>query len=87
MLWDSEQYWRKACLYARRAFSETGTSSHRPLWSALALEFLARAALTHIHPVLNADSKDEHNLLYPFAEHLKKQPRSIPLHAVLGRLG
>jgi hypothetical protein len=51
------------------------------------LEFLARAALTKIHPALNADPEgDGLNLLYAFGFDLKGQPKSLPIHAVLLRL-
>jgi hypothetical protein len=54
---------------------------------SLALEFLARASLTKIHPALNADPEDEGvNILYAFGFEVKGQPKSLPIHAVFLRL-
>ena len=53
---------------------------------ALALELLARAALTKMHPALNADPRDEKNLFYALGFPIVEQPRSIPAHAVYLRL-
>lgn len=86
MIWDSDQYWSKAQLYARRALEDGLEPWERAFWSALALEFLARAALTNIHAVLNADPQSELNLFYALGFEIKGQPRSLPVHAVLGRL-
>src|SRR4051794_2172325 len=86
MMWDPEQYWLKARVYARRSLDDGKGDWERAFWSALALEFLARCALTSIHPALNADPRDETNLFYAFGYDIKGQPRSLPVHAVLGRL-
>jgi hypothetical protein len=86
MVWDSEDYWVKARLYARRALDDGRDDWERAFWSALALEFLARSALTSIHPTLNADPQQETNLFYALGFDIKGQPRSVPVHAVLARL-
>lgn len=86
-MWDPEQYWNKARLYARRALEDGREDWERAFWAALALEFLARSALATIHPVLNADPQNEANLFYALGYDIKGQPRSLPVHAVLGRLG
>lgn len=86
MVWDSDQYWLKAQLYALRAFEDGRRAWERPFWSALALELLARSALTRVHPALNADPQQEDNLFYALGFEIKGQPRSIPVHAVLARL-
>jgi hypothetical protein len=86
MMWDAEQYWSKARLYARRALGDGLDDWERAFWSALSLEFLARSSLATIHPVLNADPRDERNLFYAFGYEIKGQPRSLPVHAVLGRI-
>jgi hypothetical protein len=87
MVWDSEQYWKKAIRYAEMASEPERAAWERPFWLSLALEFLARASLTKIHPALNADPEGEGlNLLYAFGYELKGQPKSLPIHAVFLRL-
>ncbi len=87
MVWDSEQYWRKSIRYAEMASEPEREAWERPFWLSLALEFLARACLTKIHPALNADPEgDGLNLLYAFGYELKGQPKSLPIHAVFSRL-
>jgi hypothetical protein len=87
MLWDSEQYWKKAIRYAEMASQPEREPWERPFWFSLVLEFFARACLTKIHPALNADPEgDGVNLLYAFGYDLKGQPKSLPIHAVLLRL-
>lgn len=87
MLWSSEQYQRKAQRYAEMASEAERATWERPFWLSLSLEFLARAALTKIHPALNADPQgDGLNLLYAFGYELKGQPKSLPIHAVFLRL-
>jgi hypothetical protein len=59
------------------------------LWSALALEHLARAALAHISPVLLADQKDWNNLYSALGNTPKVRkfvPKSIEISAVVARL-
>jgi hypothetical protein len=87
MVWDTEQYWKKARRYAELAAQSERENWERPFWLSLAVEFLARACLTKIHPVLNADpEQDGANLLYAFGCELKGQPKSLPIHAVFLRL-
>lgn len=87
MVWDSEQYWKKAVSYVEMAEEPERATWERPFWLSLALEFLARSALTKIHPALNADPEgDGNNLLYAFGYEVKGQPKSLPIHAVLLRL-
>jgi hypothetical protein len=87
MVWESEQYWKKAIRYVELAYEPEREPWEKPFWLSLALEFLARAALTKIHPALNADPQEDGlNLLYAFGYELKGQPKSLPIHAVLLRL-
>lgn len=86
-IWNSNQYFEKAALYIRTSRDPNRGAWEKPLWYALALEHLARATLTSVHPALNADPQNEGvNLLYAFGYELKGQPRSIPIHAVFARL-
>jgi len=87
MVWDSEQYWKKAVRYVEMASQPEREPWERPFWLSLGLEFLARASLTKIHPALNADPEGEGlNLLYAFGYELKGQPKSLPIHAIFLRL-
>src|ERR1041384_1852224 len=87
MVWDCEQYWKKAVRYAEMGSDTERDTWKRTFWLSLALEFLARASLTKIHPALNADPEGEgNNLLYAFGYELKGQPKSLPIHAVFLRL-
>jgi hypothetical protein len=84
--WDSDQLWLKAKLFADQANEHDQGSSEFAFNSSLALECLARAALTHVHPALNADPRDDKNLLYGFGIDVKGTPRSLPAHSVYIRL-
>lgn len=86
MRWDPDLLYQKAKLYLERANALDHESMEFPFWSSLALELLARAALTHLHPALNADPRQPDNLLYACGVETTKQPRSLPLHAVFLRL-
>jgi hypothetical protein len=87
VVWDSDQYWKKAVRYAEIASQVERDKWERPFWLSLALEFLARAALTSVHAALNADPEgDGVNILYAFGFEVKGQPKSLPIHAVLLRL-
>ncbi|HEY6803203.1 MAG TPA: hypothetical protein VI306_06455 [Pyrinomonadaceae bacterium] len=83
--WDSDQLWLKAKAYIDKANEVEHGDPHFPFWSSLALELLTRAALTYIHPVLNADPREDSNLLYACGFEIK-QPRSLPAHSVYLRL-
>jgi hypothetical protein len=87
MKWDSREYWLKSKVYQARAIEMGRDDSERSFWRSLALEHLLRAALTHLHPALNADPQNEGiNLLYAFGIEIKGEPRTIPIHAVTARL-
>lgn len=85
-MWDSKQLWMKAKTYAELANKVPHNNPHFPFWSSLSLEFLGRAALTKIHPVLNADPREDTNLLYACGFSIVGQPRSIPAHSLFLRL-
>jgi hypothetical protein len=84
--WDSDGLWLKAKMLIDKANEHDHSSPEFAFWSALALECVARAALTKIHPVLNADPRDDTNLLYGCGFPVTAQPRSLPLHSVYIRL-
>ncbi len=84
--WDSKKLWLKARSFMDKANSFDSNSPEFPFWCALALECLARSALTKIHPALNADPRNDENLLYGFGFNVTAQPRSLPAHSVYIRL-
>jgi len=85
-MWDSEALWLKAKTFVDKANAVEHGNPDFGLWSSLALELLARAALTKIHPALNADPKDERNLFFSLGIQVVDQPRSLPAHSVYPRL-
>ena len=84
--WDPNQLWNKALKFSRRA--SVANDADGTLYSCLALELLARAALTAIHPALNADPQNEGaHIMYACGIPLRTgQPKSVPVHAVFTRL-
>ena len=60
-------------------------SSEFAFFAALSLECLGRSALTKVHPVLNADPREDTNILYACSYSFAK-PRSLPAHSVYIRL-
>lgn len=83
--WDSGKLWLKAKLFIDRANEHEQSSVDFAFWCALSLECLARSALTSVHPVLNADPREDSNLLYACGFAFSK-PRSLPAHSVYIRL-
>jgi len=90
-LWDEQLLWAKAELYMEEARKYERDTWLFPFWSTLSLEMLARAALSHIHPVLLASSNDRDciNLLYALNQSDKLTstpiPRSIDISEVFSR--
>lgn len=85
-MWSTEGLWLKAKLFIDKANAVDHASSDFPFWSVLSIEFLARAALTNIHPSLNADPREDVNLLYACGVEISGQPKSLPVHSVYIRL-
>lgn len=83
--WDSEGLWKKAKLFMDQANESDHGSSEFAFFASLALECLARSALTKVHPVLNADPRDDSNVLYACGYTFAK-PRSLPAHSVYLRV-
>lgn len=84
--WSVEPLWQKARLYVQRALAEDRNGPLFPLWLTLALEFIGRAALARVHPVLLADPRDGDNILYAFGYSTKERgPRSVPAKTVFTR--
>ena len=72
-MWDTNDLWLKANVFIDKANTLDHNEPDFGLWSALALELLGRAALSNIHPALNADPKDERNLFYALGLHRVEQ--------------
>lgn len=85
MDWQSEVLYNEAKLYAQRAHNESVDSSLFAFWMSLALELIARSALSQIHPVLLADPREQDNIHYAFGIIPKKIPLSIPSKALYAR--
>ena len=84
-MWSEEDYWLKAKLYIRRAQASESEDNLYPFWMALAIEFIARASLSRVHPVLNADTRKVENIYFALGLGDIGNPRTIPLHAVFQR--
>lgn len=83
--WDCSKYKVKANLFGYFAKNADKNSSPYRIWCFLYFEFLARAALAKIHPVLMADPSDAMNILYPFGVSSSKPPKSIPAKTIYVR--
>ncbi|ANH08767.1 hypothetical protein [Shinella sp. HZN7] len=87
---DPEALYAKAERYIQHMDTYNSDEWEYALWSSLALEFLARAALTNISPALLADTDRSWSSLYhalgftPFEE--KFSPKSIAITEVFKRL-
>lgn len=86
MIWKSDDLWQKAKLYFCRAYAVNREDPLFPLWSSLALELLARAALAGVHPVLLADPQQGENILYACGFPSSALPKSVPAKTVFHRL-
>ena len=86
--WTYEKLWLKAKLYLQKALAEDRESETFPLWASISLEFICRATLAKVHPVLLADPREGENILYVFGFQKKPNyiPISIPTKSVLERL-
>lgn len=86
-IWSEEALLRKAQVYVERAAGVEQGSGLEQLWSLLALELLARAAVARVHPVLLADPQSEGpHLLYAFGYgEPRHPPKSVPIATVFRR--
>ena len=86
--WSEQSLFNKARLYIEHIESQPHDSSSG-LWSALSLELLARAALSHISPVLLAGEKNWRNLMYALGRQPTKRgftPVSISAKQLFDRV-
>ena len=88
-IWSANSLFNKAKLYAQQMQNHTASDWQNYLWCALSLEFLERAALAHISPVLLADCKKWENIAYAIGRGKLSRlqvPRSISTGNVIKRL-
>lgn len=89
--WNADALFAKAQRYVEHMAKEDSKSWEHALWSSLALEFLARAALSNVSPALLADCGERnwsslfHALGFTPRE-AKFSPRSIAMTDVIKRL-
>src|SRR5713226_846260 len=87
--WSAEALLAKASRYAEEMQSHSPDDWQFGLSSTFVLEFLARAALANISPVLLADPNDWNNTYYALGGNPKASkfiPRSIDVSSVIKRL-
>jgi hypothetical protein len=84
-IWSEQALFSKALVYVQRASAVDADTGLEQLWSLMALELLARAAIARVHPALLADPQDGANLLYAFGYGDLKPPRSVPVATVFRR--
>ena len=84
-MWSEEEYWSKGQLYIRRAQSTEADHGLYSFWMCLAIEFIARAALSKVSPVLNADPNQVENIYFALGLEGVGTPKTVPLHSVFVR--
>lgn len=87
--YDHEALWLKSKLFLNHAMDENEprTFEERALWASLALELLAKAALSRLSPLLIATPQEDGNNLLIAAGAIAGDARfrSIPAHTLFGR--
>lgn len=87
--WSEESLFCKATLYFEQIKSHTADDWQYGFWSALSLELLSRAALSHISPVFLADTKNWRNLAHALGKNptaKKFSPISLNAGEIFNRL-
>ena len=85
-MWDYDSLYKKSKYFVRKGLEhQTQEFAEAPLWFILAIELLARATLSRIHPVLLADPQDGANIMSAFGFGRKKAPMSVPAKTVFRR--
>lgn len=86
--WSEDSLFNKAKLYVEEMESKP-SGWQCGFWSALSLEILARAALSHISPVLLANDRNWRNLMHALGGSSTKKgfsPTSIPTTELFARV-
>ena len=84
-MWSEQDYWSKGQLYVRRAQLAEADEGLYAFWMSLAMEFIARAALSKVSPVLNADPNQVDNIYFALGVGEVGRPKTVPLHSVFTR--
>lgn len=87
--WSSEALFSKALIYIGKMETTQLDDPDYGLWSSLSLEFLARAALSHISPALLADAHSWRNVQFSLGHDVTLKgftPKSIGIKDVFSRL-
>lgn len=87
--WTKETLLSKAKIYAEEMHKFTSEDWQFGLYSSLSLEFLSRAALAAISPILLADQQNWRNLLYAIGHDVNSKkftPNSIGIKECLSRI-
>ncbi|WP_245250778.1 hypothetical protein [Pantoea endophytica] len=87
--WSSDTLFSKALIYVGKMEKTRLDDADYGLWSSLSLEFLARAALSHISPTLLADSHSWRNIHFSLGHEVTMKgfsPKSIGIKDVFNRL-
>jgi hypothetical protein len=89
-LWDEQLLWAKARQYIDIAYDQDREEWLFAFWATLSLELLARAALSHIHPALlaNTSERDGRHLIYSLGllpSTKNYMPKSIEVSDVFDR--
>lgn len=87
--WSSDALFSKALIYVGKMESTQLDDPDYGLWSSLSLEFLARAALSHISPTLLADAHSWRNVHFSLGHEVTMKgfsPKSIGIKEVFIRL-
>jgi hypothetical protein len=89
-VWTYDLLWAKSLMYMQRALAAPRDSDLFPFWASLSLEFVARASLAQVSPVLLADTSeaDGRHLLHALGIEPKVKayvPKSVQTSDVLTR--
>lgn len=85
MNWSSDALFDKSFVFLSRAFKDVRRDDPLfPLWSALGLELLARAAVAHVHPTLLAEPGEPNNLYHALGYEVRA-PKSVGAATVFRR--
>ena len=78
-IWSADSLWAKAQVFADRAFNGPRDDDQFPFWCSLALELIARAALSSVSPTLLAETGDSEarNILHALG-HAPKVKNFVP---------
>jgi hypothetical protein len=87
-MWNDEEFRTKARRYFLQAEELTANDEHTLLWCALGLEFLLRAPLADVNPVLLADPQngDGYSMLHAAGYPGEREPISVKTKTVIERL-